>query len=301
MVDKVVGAVVGNVIGKAMGGGSRAPSTQQEKIPGVEFQPVTYTGASGAVTGAPTGDYGYDWSTELPDWLNMLGAAGQGAVGNLFTDYYNQVQQDPYAVGQEFYNRGVAQLQPEFMKQQIQAQERMFGGGRLGLKLAGAGVGAPTGTGAVSPDAFGLGAAQANTLQDLWTNSLTAGQSLQTNRLNQLSQASQGALNLSMLPMKTEQDLINFVKNLEIARSNALKAGTQNVSLTETPQSVFAGQLANTVGTGVSNWMSQGDMGLPTSYSSGSPWMSASNQTWGANMGNSVYNPNAGGSLFSPF
>ena len=54
MVEKVAGAVIGNVVGKAMGGGSRAPTSQQQTIPGVEFQPVTYRGATGGVTGTPT-------------------------------------------------------------------------------------------------------------------------------------------------------------------------------------------------------------------------------------------------------
>ena len=291
MVDKVVGAVVGNVVGKALGGGSRQPTTQQEKIPGVEFQPFTYTGSGGfGVTGAPTGDYGYQFGAELPSWLTDLGTGGAEVAGGLFGQYYDVAQQDPYAAAEEYYKRGMDVLTPEFEKQNIALQERLFGTGRLGAVVGG-----------VNPEAYAQNKAQQETLAKLYQSSLDAGQQLQTNRLNQLSQAAEAAKNLGMLPMMTEMDLVNFAKNLEIARSNALKQGTQNVQLAETPQSVFAGQVAQSVGKGVSNYFNQGAMGLPTSYSSGSPWMSSSNQTWAANMGGSSYNPNAGGSLFSPF
>ena len=291
IVGSVVGSVASGLVGKALGGGSRQPTTQQQKIEGVEFQPFTYTGSGGfGVTGTPTGDYGYQFGAELPSWLTDLGTGGAEVAGGLFGQYYDVAQQDPYAAAEEYYKRGMDVLTPEFEKQNIALQERLFGTGRLGAVVGG-----------VNPEAYAQNKAQQETLAKLYQSSLDAGQQLQTNRLNQLSQAAEAAKNLGMLPMMTEMDLVNFAKNLEIARSNALKQGTQNVQLAETPQSVFAGQVAQSVGKGVSNYFNQGAMGLPTSYSSGSPWMSSSNQTWAANMGGSSYNPNAGGSLFSPF
>ena len=288
MVDKVVGAVVGNVVGKALGGGGSAqarPTSQPTTVAGTEFQPFTYTGLGGSVTGTQQGDYGYGWSAEVPQWIQDLGAMGQGAAGGLFKDYYAQLQQDPYAAGEEFYKRGLAQLEPELAKQQIQAQERMFGTGRLGLKLAGAGLGAPAGTGAVSPDAFGLGAAQAKSLQDLYTTSLSQGQAMQTQRLNQLSQAANAALALGMRPADVEQGLIEYAKNLEAARSNAIKAGTQQLEYKNTPQQVFGSQLGNIVGSGAQSYVGglfnsgsapssyTGTWSNPDNfYSSGSSW-----------------------------
>ena len=250
-VSAIGSAVVSNVVGKALGGGkttSRPTSTAPEQVAGTEFQPFTYTGSGGTVTGTQVGDYGYEWSADLPSWMTELGAGGADVAGGLFEQYYKAAQQDPYAAAQEFYDRGLAQLQPEFAKQQIQAQERMFGGGRLGLKLAGAGLGAPAGTGAVSPDAFGLGAAQSKALTDLYRTSLSEGQAVQTNRLNQLSQAAEAAKNLGMLPMMTEMDLIKFAKDLEIARSNAPKTYTQQLSYAEPSSSIFAGQIGNLAG-----------------------------------------------------
>lgn len=265
----IAGGVASSVTGKLLGGGSRQPTTQQEKIEGVEFQPFTYTGSGGfGVTGAPTGDYGYEFGAELPSWLTDLGAGGAGAAGGLFGQYYDVAQQDPYAAAEEYYKRGMDVLTPEFEKQNIALQERLFGTGRLGAVVGG-----------VNPEAYAQNKAQQETLAKLYQSSLDAGQQLQTNRLNQLSQAAEAAKNLGMLPMMTEMDLVNFAKNLEIARSNALKQGTQNVQLAETPQSVFAGQVAQSVGKGVSSLFNQpSDPYSVSNYGFGP----ATGQSWGS-------------------
>lgn len=263
MGDPVTGAIAGgvasSVTGKLLGGGSRQPTTEQQKVEGVEFQPFTYKGTGGfGVTGTQEGDYGYQFGAELPSWLTNLGAGGAEATGGLFKQYYDLASQDPYAMADEYYKRGMDVLTPQFEQQNIDLQERLFGSGRLGQKVGG-----------VNPLAYSQQKAQQETLAKLYQTSIDAGQQLQNARLNQLSQAAEAAKNLGMLPMMTEQDLINFAKDLEVARSNALKQGTQNVSLGETPQSVFAGQLANTVGSAVSdNWSSMFSSGASTS----SPW-----------------------------
>jgi hypothetical protein len=257
------GAVAGTVVSKALGGGGgsgggTAPSQAPVTVPGAEFQPFTYTGTGGfGVLGTPEGDK-YKWQGYIPDWLKGLGETGAGAVGGLFQDYLTAAQQDPYAAADEYYQRGLTQLQPELAKQQIGAQERMFGGGRLGLKLAGEAVGAPTGTGMVNPDAYGLAAGQASMLQDLYTKSLSAGQQMQTQRLNQLSDAAAKMLELGMKPNEIEQALINFGADLEGARSTALKAGTAFVPLKETRESVLNAQLANTLGGAAGDYVKTG-------------------------------------------
>ena len=291
MVDAVVGAVASNVVGRVLGGGSKgtAPSQAPVTVPGAEFQPFTYTGSGGfGVTGTQAGDDGYAWSSQIPDWLKSLGELGGGAVGGLFQQYLAETQKDPYAAGQEYYARGLQQLQPELLKQQIQAQERMFGGGTLGRKLAGEAVGAPTGTGMVNPDAYGLAAGQASMLQDLYTKSLSAGQQMQTNRLNQLSGAAAKMLELGMKPNEIEQALINFGADLETARSTALKAGTAFVPLKETRQSVLNAQLANTIGSGVGDYVKTGmDTGNWSLFGGGG------GSTWSAPNVTSVYDSNA--------
>jgi hypothetical protein len=246
--------------------GGTAPSYGPVKVEGAEFQPFTYTGTGGfGVTGTPEGSYGYDWSAQIPDWLKGLGELGGGTAGGLFQDYVTAAQQDPYAAADEFYQRGLTQLRPELAKQQIAAQERMFGTGRLGQMISGQAIGAPTGTGMVNPDAYGLAAGQASMLQDLYTKSLSAGQQMQTQRLNQLSSAAAKMLELGMKPNEIEQALIKFGANLEGARAAAMKAGTSMVPLAETTESVLAANLANTIGQGVQDYFTPKNA-VPKSY-----------------------------------
>lgn len=289
MGDPVTGAIVGgvasSVTGKVLGGGSRAPTSTQVDIPGVEFQPFTYKGTGGFnVTGTPEGDYGYQFGAELPSWLTDLGAGGSEAAGGLFKKYYEVANQDPYAAANEYYQRGMNLLTPEFEKQNIALQEKLFGTGRLGQVVGG-----------VNPDAYSQQKAQQETLAKLYASSLSDAQTLQTNRLNQLSQAAEAAKNLGLLPMMTEQDLVEFAKNIEVARSNALKQGTQMVSTAETPSSVFAGQVANTVGTGINSLFSDGGSGGYFGGGVGNVGFGpADGQSWGS------YGSNlAGGGLWS--
>lgn len=298
ILGSIAGGVASSLVGSMFGGGSQTPS--QATIPGVKFQPVTYTGSTGTVTGTPQGA-GYEWSADVSPWISDLGALGSAEAGGMFQKYLQASQVDPYAAAEEYYSRGLGMLEPEIAKQRAQLGGSLYGSGRLGLQLAGQGLGYGTGSGAVNPDVAGFGAGVGKAYTNLYANALQAGQDLQTNYIDQLSSAANAMFKLGMTPAEVEQNLINFTKDLEVSRSNAMKAGVQQLTPQETTQSVLAGQLAKNVGKGVTGYFNQGAMGLPTSYSSGSPWMSAGNQTWVANIGGNTYNPNAGGGLFSPF
>jgi hypothetical protein len=291
MAEAVAGAVVSSVVGNALGGGKTAPTQQQQTIPGVEFQPSTYRSATGAsVTGTQTGDYGYDWSATLPDWITQTGQIGADATPGLFSNYLQKLQGgDAYSAADEFYNRGLAVIEPEIAKQRVALGGDMFGSGRLGLKLAGEAVGAPIGTGMVNPDLFGFGAGVGKAYTNLYADSLTRGSELRTQELNELSSAADAMMKLGMQPMEIEQNLINFAKDLEVSRSNALKAGTQNVGLKETPGSVFAGQLAKNLGTGVSDYVGKGmDTGNWSLFGG-----SGGGSSWSAPDVTNVYDSNA--------
>lgn len=81
-----------------------------------------------------------------------------------------------------------ATLDPAFAQQRAQLQSDLFGGGRLGLRLASEGVGAGAG-GMVQPDAFGLARAQSQTLTDAYSQArqqaLAEQNQLFTNQLQQ--------------------------------------------------------------------------------------------------------------------
>jgi hypothetical protein len=292
MLGNILGAVAGAATSKLLGGGKTSGGTQN--LPGVEFQPFTYRGATGGVTGTPAEDgYGYDWSADISPWISDLGALGSAEAGGLFQKYLSASQVDPYAAAEEYYSRGLGVLEPEIAKQRTALGGSLFGSGRLGLKLAGEGLGYGSGAGAVNPDIAGFGAGVGKAYTDLYANALTAGQNLQTGYINQLSNAAQQMFKLGMTPAEVEQNLINFSAELEKARSNARKQGVQAVAPRETTGSLLAGQIAPLVSQGVSNWISDGD-----SYFGGQVgnvgFGPATDQSW------SSYGQNlAGGGLWS--
>ena len=279
MVEKVAGAVIGNVVGKAFGGGSQQATSQLQTIPGTEFQPVTYRGTSGSVTGTPSGD-SYEWSADVAPWISDLGALGSAEAGGLFQQYLSASQVDPYAAAEEYYQRGLGVLEPEIAKQRTALAGNLFGSGRLGLKLAGEGLGYGSSAGQVNPDIAGFGAGVGKAYTNLYADSLQAGQNLQTGYINQLNNAAQQMYKLGMTPAEVEQNLIKFSADLEKSRSNALKQGTQQVGLQESPQSVFAGQLGNTLGAGVTDYV-------------GGLFSDSGGSTWSAPDVTSVYDSNA--------
>jgi hypothetical protein len=255
----IAGGIASGLVGSLFGGGSRGATSQFKTIPGTEFQPVTYRGTSGSVTGTPSEDgYGYEWSADVAPWISDLGDLGSAEAGGLFQKYLSASQVDPYAAAEEYYQRGLGVLEPEIAKQRNALAGGLFGSGRLGLKLAGEGLGYGSGAGQVNPDVAGFGAGVGKAYTNLYANALQAGQDLQTGYINQLNNAAQQMFKLGMTPAEVEQNLITFSADLEKSRSNALKQGTQQVGLAETPQSVFAGQLANTVGQGVQGMFSDG-------------------------------------------
>jgi uncharacterized membrane protein YeaQ/YmgE (transglycosylase-associated protein family) len=299
MVEAVVGSVVSGVVGKALGGGSTQQATQSsyETVPGTEFQPYTYRSLGSTVTGTPEGDYGFNTSVELdPTLVNLAGLGASSAE-----TFYNQLPAlyarpeavydqtyDPAAAQKEYYETGLAQLQPEFLKQQIQAQERMFGSGRLGLKLAGEGLGAPTGTGAVSPDAFGLGAAQSKALADLYAGSVDAGraaeiarleqetnifnrqQTAEADYLNRILGGAQGMFGLAGSIRDIESAARSDALAQEVARSNALKQGTTSYYQPKsTTEAILANSVAGQVGTAAADWITgnTGNSGMFSNYS----------------------------------
>jgi hypothetical protein len=260
MVDAVVGGLAAGVAGSLLGGGSTAPSTQPVKVEGAEFQPFSFMGGSGVgVTGTPTGDYGYSYDTTLPSWLTQFGATGGAAADPLLQRYLQKLQgEDAYSAADEFYRRGLAQLQPELEAQRVKLGEGLFGSGRLGLKVAGEGAGYGAGAGAVNPEIAGFGAGTTKALADLYTTSLTKGAQLRADELNQLKEGYAAMLSAGLAPAEIEQGLMKLLANLEGARATAMKAGTTFQPLAETSQSMFAGLAGQAIGSGVKDYVGQG-------------------------------------------
>ena len=147
------------------------------------FKPVTFRSGTGTSTSNAGG-----MTTELNEpysGLSGLVGAGSGLLGQAAQQSQQAPNQfsynfNPEQAGQDLFNQRAALLQPQFAQQNAQAQEGMFGSGRLGLRLAGEGVGA--GSGMVSPDAFGVNQAQSQALANLASQSTTDAFSQQVQR-----------------------------------------------------------------------------------------------------------------------
>ena len=163
-------------------GGALFGNTQSTKVrinEGVQraaqeakFKPYTLT----TTTGSTTWDKGKNaFSVDLAEPLkgiqqeSYLGAQGllqevPEAFGREVTPF--EFERDLQGRTAGIYSEQAGLLEPAFAQQRQQLQSDLFGSGRMGLMLAGEAAGAGAG-GMVSPDAFGLGRAQSETLANL--------------------------------------------------------------------------------------------------------------------------------------
>jgi len=166
------------------------------------FKPVTFrAGTEDPTTGAgEEGDAG----------LSLYDKAEEYAMGDPAQFNYSF---DPEGAAESLFSERSALLQPAFARQRTQNIEGMQGLGRLGLMLSGEGLGAGVGTGQMSPDMYGLNAAQSNALAQLSAQSTTDafGQEL-----------SRAGLDLSqfMTNEGSKQNMFGNLTGLEALRQN---------------------------------------------------------------------------------
>ena len=178
--------------------------------------------------------------------LSDMAQQGQGLFGQAAAQAQQAPDQfnynfNPEQAGLDLFNQRSELLQPQFAQQNAQAQESMFGTGRLGLRLAGEGIGAGVDSGMMSPDAFGVNAAQSQALAGLAAQSTNDafGQQMQRSGLdlsqfnaNQMTQQQQYA-NL----MGTGQGMLSGsmmepeIRNQLIAQQQQQQALDQNYEL----------------------------------------------------------------------
>lgn len=160
-------------------GGSKSRINRQvaQAAEEARFKPFTVTTGSGSAYGNADNEYGASANSQFGNIQQQaLGGTNQ-LLPQLTQALGQQPQQFDFnsnidQLSQNYFNQQSAMLQPAFAQQNAALQSDLFGGGRLGLRLASEGAGAGQG-GFVQPDAFGLGRAQSQTLADL------AGQSRQ--------------------------------------------------------------------------------------------------------------------------
>lgn len=185
-----------------------------------QFRPYTVTTGSG--TTEYTGDGQFTSSLSQP-YQDLLGTTLGGAQG-LFEQFGAF---DPSQRAAEIYGEQAALLQPAFEQQAVNLQNRLFGGGRLGLRLAGESQGLGAGSGMVQPDALGLGQAQQQTLAQLAAGSRQQAFGEQQALGQMAAQALQSGMGISGL----EQSLMGLGLSAEQARAAAaLGAGNLAVA-----------------------------------------------------------------------
>lgn len=254
----VVGGITNALFGKG-GAGTAAEAVARARELGREavFKPYTVTTGTGSAQYLGDGQY---QTTLSQPYQNILGTSLAGA-GSLFEQ---AAAFDPSLRGQEIFAEQAALLQPEFERQATDLQSRLFGSGRLGLRLAGESQGLGAGSGMVSPDALGLGRAQQQTLAQI-----AAGARQQAlGEQSQLQQLAGGMLQAGMGISGLESQLMAQGLDAETARAAAAYAsGTMQLDPYKTQaqiQQEQRGQNAGFFGSVLGGAMSGGLFSQPS-------------------------------------
>ena len=238
---------MGDIVGGLFGEGPK-----QQVIKGGDFQPFTYESLLGSARGEKDGD-GFKFSQELSPELQALYGAGLAQSQPFLSQYLSQAGApvagfdtpafDVRDRERQIFQEQAALLEPTFAQQRQQLQGDLFGSGRLGLKIAGEGVGAGAG-GMVNPDAFGLARAQSLTTAELAPEARRMAQAEQQQAFDQarlgygLNQAAQQQQLANLLSgygtafgtvkdvRGLESDLIGQAAGLEEARARTKTGAT---------------------------------------------------------------------------
>lgn len=175
----------------------------------VRFRPVTVGTTSGIAALDPqAGQYGFALS---PAYQNVIGSA-LGGAGGLFQQLANF---DLAKRSKEYFGDVYETLKDPFAQQEERLRQGLFSTGRMGLRLAGEGVGA--GEGMVQPDVFGLGKAQQQILADLAIQS----REKSLGEAQQLGQLAQGMLTPALAISELERRMIEQGVDAETMRAGA--------------------------------------------------------------------------------
>ena len=145
----------------------------------------------------------------------------------------NQLQLDPTAASQTYYNQMQSLMAPQRAQDRAALQQDLFGSGRLGMRLAGEGAGAGAGGGMYQPDILGYNKAQELANQQM---AMQARQQAQ-NEMDQAIARSQGLFSYGTGVEQLGAQALEYGANLGgqatsagSAQANALMTGAQNAA-----------------------------------------------------------------------
>lgn len=207
------------------------------------FKPYTLTTS----VGTTSYDKNKGFNLGLTQPLLDIQEAGYGGAGQLVGEIPEAFGREAAQFGfdrdlagrtSDIFREQSSLLEPAFAQQRQQLQSDLFGSGRMGLMLAGEAAGAGAG-GMVSPDAFGLGRAQSETLANLAAQSrqqalgeqqqaygIESGmfginEAAQQQRAQNLLAGTTGLFGLGSGITGTEQDLLKLGLTAEAARGGS--------------------------------------------------------------------------------
>jgi len=203
----IVGGITNALFGKGGAGtAAEAVARARELGTGARFNPYTVTTSVGRTSYDPaSGQYQTTLTSPLQQILTQA-TTGAGSLFGLATEF------DPSVRAAEIFEEQAGLLTPAFEQQATALQNRLFGSGRLGLRLAGESQGLGAGSGMVQPDALGLGRSQQQVLAQLapMARQQAYGEQqsligMATNMLNAGLQLGQVENNLMSLGLSAEQ------------------------------------------------------------------------------------------------
>lgn len=208
------------------------------------FKPYSVTTGLGTGYFNPeTQTAGYTLDPALQAWRDQYMMSAAQAMPSSF---------DTAANAQQYYNEMQAMMQPARQAENLQMQQDLFGSGRLGMRLAGEGVGA--GSGMVQPDVFGMNQARAQADQAL-------AQQARAQAMTELDQSiargtgmlqtGLGIEQLGLTPLELGGTFGGYGSSAGSAQANALLSG-----------GLGAAQANLAAGLGTSNMMGQLGLGL---------------------------------------
>jgi len=214
-----MGKVVGSILGMDSGNkaGAEAARAGERFAKDVYFRPYTMTTGTGANRYTPDT---YEARLNQPFYNAQAGSLATSS--NVFNQLQNQSIADRSS---QIFKEQAALLDPEFKRQATELQGTLFGTGRLGLRLAGEGVGA-AGAGGIQPDAFGLAQAQQQTLGALAAGSRQQASDEYTALADVGLKALAGSLGVSELELQLMRAGLDAESARAMAAASAGQVGT---------------------------------------------------------------------------
>lgn len=191
-----------------------------------EFKPYSITSGFGtSFFDKDKQQAGYELDPRLKAFQNaMYGGA---------TDFLGQINPDPTAAAQQYYNQQQGLMARGRVEEDIALRQQQLQSGRIGLGLSGASQGAGVGTGYVNPDQYQQQLARSQADQQLAANSTQLAQADIDRAISRgagLFQTGVGIEELGLKPLQMGMDIGNRAATLGANQGSTLLGGATSAA-----------------------------------------------------------------------